>query len=45
MLRTVGRVTGPILWANIFLLLWLSLVPFASAWMGENDFAAAPSAL
>jgi uncharacterized membrane protein len=39
------KVTGPILWANLHLLFWLSLVPFATAWMGENHFAAAPSAL
>jgi uncharacterized membrane protein len=38
-------VTGPILWANLHLLFWLSLVPFTTAWMGENHFAAAPSAL
>jgi uncharacterized membrane protein len=45
MLHTVGRVTGPILWANLHLLFWLSLVPFATGWMGENHFAATPSAL
>ena len=33
------------LWANLHLLFWLSLVPFATAWMGENHFAAAPAAL
>jgi uncharacterized membrane protein len=38
-------VTGPILWANLHLLFWLSVVPFASAWMGENHLAAAPVAL
>ena len=36
---------GPILWANTHLLFWLSLVPFATAWMGENHFAARPVAL
>ncbi len=45
MLHTVHRVTGPILWANLHLLFWLSLIPFTTAWMGENHFAAAPSAL
>jgi uncharacterized membrane protein len=45
MLHTVRRVTGPILWANLHLLFWLSLVPFTTAWMGENHFAAAPTAL
>lgn len=36
---------GGILWANQFLLFWLSLVPFVTAWMGENHFAATPVAL
>ena len=45
MLHTVRRVTGPILWANLHLLFWLSLIPFTTAWMGENHFAPAPSAL
>ena len=45
MLHTVGHVTGPILWANLHLLFWLSLFPFATAWMGENHFAAAPTAI
>jgi TMEM175 potassium channel family protein len=45
MLHTVRRVTGPILWANLHLLFWLSLIPFTTAWMGENHFAAGPSAL
>jgi uncharacterized membrane protein len=45
MLHTVHRVTGPILWANMHLLFWLSLVPFTTGWMGENHFAAAPAAL
>jgi uncharacterized membrane protein len=38
-------VTGPILWANLHLLFWLSLIPFTTGWMGENHFAAAPTAL
>jgi uncharacterized membrane protein len=45
MLHTCHRVTGPMLWANLHLLFWLSLVPFATGWMGENHFAPAPSAL
>lgn len=45
MVNTVHTVTGPMLWANLHLLFWLSLIPFATGWMGENHFAAAPSAL
>jgi uncharacterized membrane protein len=45
MLHTVHRVTGPILWANLHLLFWLSLVPFATGWLGENHFAPLPAAL
>lgn len=45
MLHTVQHVSGGILWANLHLLFWLSLFPFATAWMGENHFAAAPTAL
>jgi uncharacterized membrane protein len=45
MLHTVHRVTGPVLWANLHLLFWLSLIPFATGWMGENHFAAVPSML
>ncbi len=45
MLHVTGRVTGAILWANLHLLFWLSLVPFVTAWMGENHFAAVPTAL
>jgi uncharacterized membrane protein len=45
MLHTCTRVTGGILWANLHLLFWLSLFPFVTAWMGENHFAAIPSAL
>jgi len=44
MLHLTERVTGGILWANLHLLFWLSLVPFTTAWMGENHFAAAPTA-
>ena len=42
MLHATQQVTGPMLWANLHLLFWLSLVPFATGWMGENQFAAAP---
>src|SRR5690242_16593837 len=45
MLHACTVVTGPILWANLHLLFWLSLIPFATGWMGENHFAAAPTAL
>ena len=45
MLHTTSRVTGPMLWANLHLLFWLSLIPFTTGWMGENHFAPAPSAL
>jgi len=44
MLHAASRVTGPILWANLHLLFWLSLLPFATAWAGENHFAAMPTA-
>ena len=45
MLHACGKVSGSILWANLHWLFWLSLVPFATAWMGENHFGSAPSAL
>jgi uncharacterized membrane protein len=45
MLVLTDRVNGAILWANLHLLFWLSLVPFTTAWMGENDFAAVPTAV
>ncbi len=41
----VHRVDGLVLWANMHLLFWMSLTPFATAWMGENHFAALPAAL
>ena len=44
MLAAARTVTGPILWANMHLLFWLSVVPFATAWMGENHEAALPVA-
>jgi uncharacterized membrane protein len=45
MLHATQRVGGGVLWANLHLLFWLSLVPFVTGWMGENEFAAAPTAL
>ena len=45
MFQVASRVSGSILWANLLLLFWLSLVPFVTGWMGENNFAPAPSAL
>jgi uncharacterized membrane protein len=44
-LHSAERVDGRVLWANLFLLFWLSLFPFATAWMGENHFAPVPVAL
>jgi uncharacterized membrane protein len=45
MLYACKKVSGAVLWANLHLLFWLSLFPFATGWMGENHFAAVPSAL
>lgn len=45
MVSTVKNVTGGILWANLHLLFWLSLIPFATGWIGQNHFAAAPMSL
>src|SRR5213075_1216038 len=45
MLHAASTVTGAMLWANLHLLFWLSLFPFATGWMGENDFTAVPTAL
>jgi uncharacterized membrane protein len=45
MLHATHHITGAVLWANLHLLFWLSLIPFTTAWMGENHFAAAPTAL
>ena len=45
MLHAAGPVTGAVLWANLHLLFWLSLFPFATGWMGENHFTAVPTAL
>jgi uncharacterized membrane protein len=44
LLHTVTHVTGGVLWANLHLLFWLSLLPFVTGWMGENHFAAMPTA-
>jgi uncharacterized membrane protein len=45
LLHAVSHVDGRILWANLHLLFWLSLVPFVTAWMGENHFASVPVAV
>ena len=45
MLHATTTVTGAMLWANLHLLFWLSLFPFATGWMGENHFTALPTAL
>ena len=45
MLHTTDRINGAILWANLHLLFWLSLVPFTTGWMGENHFAPLPTAV
>jgi uncharacterized membrane protein len=45
MLHCTHRVTGAILWANLHLLFWLSLVPFVTGWMGEHPLASTPTAL
>ena len=43
--QAAREVNGPILWANLHLLFWLSLIPFVTAWMGENEFSTIPVAL
>ena len=45
LMQTVEHINGNVLWANSHLLFWLSLIPFASGWMGENNFSASPAAL
>jgi uncharacterized membrane protein len=45
MLHTCEEVTGGILWANLHLLFWLSLIPFATAWLSENHYSSGPAAL
>jgi uncharacterized membrane protein len=45
LLHAAGWVDGRILWANLHLLFWLSFIPFTTGWMGENHFAALPTAM
>jgi uncharacterized membrane protein len=45
LLHATRRVSGGVLWANLHLLFWLSLIPFVTGWMGENHFSAVPTAL
>ena len=45
MLHACRKISGSVLWANLHLLFWLSLFPFATGWMGENHFSSLPSAL
>lgn len=45
MLHAAKKVSGAIMWANLHLLFWLSLIPFVTGWMGENNFASVPTAL
>jgi uncharacterized membrane protein len=45
LLHAAGKVSGAVLWANLHLLFWLSLIPFVTAWMNENQFVAAPVAV
>jgi len=45
MLQATEKVNGKVLWANLHLLFWLSLIPFATGWMGENQFAPLPTAI
>jgi TMEM175 potassium channel family protein len=45
LVTAAGQVNGGIMWANLHLLFWLSLIPFVTGWMGENSFASAPTAL
>ena len=45
LIHAADRITGGILWANLHLLFWLSLIPFATGWMGRNNFAPLPTAV
>jgi uncharacterized membrane protein len=45
MLHATNRISGSVLWANLHLLFWLSLIPFTTGWMGENHFQAVPTAI
>lgn len=42
LLAAASRVNGAVLWANLYILFWLSLIPFVTGWMGENEFATLP---
>jgi uncharacterized membrane protein len=42
--HAIGRVNGPVLWANLHVLFWLSLFPFTTNWMGENHLSPVPTA-
>ena len=44
-LHVTDRINGAIMWANLHLLFWLSLVPFVTGWMGENHFSPLPTAV
>ena len=45
LLQAATHVSGAVLWANLHILFWLSLIPFVTGWMGENDFARIPVAV
>ncbi|WP_045521436.1 TMEM175 family protein [Neobacillus niacini] len=45
LIHTLHKVTGPVMWANLHLLFWLSLIPFASGWIGENHYKPYPTML
>jgi uncharacterized membrane protein len=45
LLKAASKVSGGVMWANLHLLFWLSLIPFVTGWMGENHFEAVPTAL
>ncbi len=45
MFSAVGHINGKVLWANLLLLFWLSMIPFATSWMGQNHFSQIPIAL
>src|SRR5712672_297138 len=45
LMHATDRINGAVMWANLHLLFWLSLVPFVTGWMGENHFAALPTAV
>ena len=45
LIHAADRMTGGILWANLYLLFWLSLIPFSTGWMGRNNFAPLPTAV